>query len=121
MKHASERKQIKLLEQHYWEAMKNVDVETAVKLTHFPCTLVSPQGVRKIDEKEYRENMKSMDGSHYKDIKLENESIDILSEDVALVTYQIDFNNMRMQDVSTWVKTDGNWKCAFHSETPISH
>lgn len=107
------------LEQKYLDAMKNNDVEAAVKLTKFPCVLSSPKGAQRIEEKEYRKMMESMNGDEYKGIDIENPQVDVLNRDTALISYSIKFNGMNMLDISTWVREDGQWTCAFHSENPI--
>ena len=107
------------LEKKYWDAMKNNDVEAAVKLTKFPCVLTSAKGVQRIEENEYRKMMSSMKGDTYKGIEIENPQVDILGKDTALISYSIKHDGMKMLDVSTWVRENDKWTCAFHSETPI--
>lgn len=108
------------LEQKYWDAMKNNDVDAAVKLTKFPCVLTSPKGAQRIDEKEYRKMMGSMKGEAYKGVKIENPQVDLLTDDAALISYSIKHEGEDMLDVSTWVRENGKWTCAFHSENPIN-
>jgi len=108
------------LERKYWDAMKNNDVDAAVKLTKFPCVVTSPKGAQRIDEKEYRKMMESMKGDSYKEVEIENPQVDILSQDTALISYSIQHNGMKMLDVSTWVRENGKWACAFHSENPTN-
>lgn len=45
------------LEKKYWEAMKTNDVEAAVSLTKFPCTITSAKGAQRISEDQYRQMM----------------------------------------------------------------
>ncbi len=108
------------LERKYWDAMKSNDVEAAVKLTKFPCTLTSPKGVQKVSEDQYRELMKASKPEVYKGIELEDPQVEILNKDTAFITYSIQFNGMKMLDVSTWIRENGTWTCAYHSENPIN-
>lgn len=106
------------LEEKYWDAMRENDVETAVALTKFPCTVAGPHGARRVTESEYRELMLAMNGDDYKGIELKNPMVDFLNDNTALISYTTCVKGMKMLDVSTWVCEGGQWVCAFHSETP---
>lgn len=108
------------MERRYWEAMKNNDVEAAVALTKFPCVISGPQGARRVTEEQYRELMESMNGDEYKGIEIKDPHVDILTDDTALISYSTEVNGMKMLDVSTWVREDDKWVCAFHSENPVN-
>lgn len=107
------------LENKYWDAMRSNDVETAVSLTRFPCILTSPKGVQHVSEDQYREMMKADKGDKYKGINLLNPQVDVLNDDAALITYNIEMNGMQMLDTSTWIRENGKWICAYHSENQI--
>jgi hypothetical protein len=108
------------LENKYWKAMRENDVETAVLLTRFPCVVMSPAGVQKIDETEYREMMKSHDASEFRNAEITNPQVEAFNDDVAMISYSTKANGMTMLDVSTWIRQDGEWRCGFHSESPQS-
>lgn len=107
------------MEEKYWTAMANKDVESAVALTRFPCVITGPQGSRKVSEEEYRKLMKAIPEDAFKDIKMENPEVEQLNADTAVITYSTHVNGMKMQDVSTWIHEDGKWTCAFHAENPL--
>lgn len=107
------------LENQYWQAMADEDVEAAVALTRFPCVLTSPKGAQRITEEQYRKMMASHKGAAYKNVELKNPQIDSLTDDTALISYSVEVNGMKMLDVSTWVREGGQWRCAFHSENPL--
>lgn len=113
-------KEILGLERQFWNAMKDGNIDAAVSLTKFPCTLASPKGVDHINEDRFRQMMKSSDGSTYKGIDIEDAHVDILNNDTAMITYSIDFKGQKMLDISTWVRDGDKWVCAFHSENPIN-
>lgn len=115
----TDQNEIIVLETKYWDAMKNNDIETAVSLTKFPCTVTGPQGAQRVTEAQYRDLMNAADSSKYKDIEIRDAHVDILSESTALISYQTLVNGMKMLDVSTWVREDDKWVCAFHSENPL--
>lgn len=104
------------LEKKYWEAMKNNDVESGILLTKFPCTLASSKGVQRVSEDQYRKMMSSNKGDDFKNLEIQNPQVDILNNDTALITYSIQHKGMNMLDVSTWVRENGKWVCAFHAE-----
>ena len=114
------QKEVLGLENKYWDAMRNNDIETAVSLTKFPAMLSSPKGIQRMPEAEYRKMMKDFNGEQFKGIELQNPQVDVLSEDTVLVSYSIMFNGMKMLDTSTWVKENGKWICAFHTENPLN-
>lgn len=119
MNTAPNKQDIFKLETKYWDAMKNNDVEAAVALTKFPCTITSPKGVQRITEEQYRQMMKSASGEKYKDVEIQDPRVDVLNENTAMISYLTIVNGMKMLDVSTWVRANDKWACAFHSENPI--
>ena len=118
MENKSKEREILGLERQYWKAMGDNDVETAVSLTRFPAIVSGPQGTRKISEDEYRKMMKSHDGSVFKNVELKDAQVEVVSEDLAIASYSTRIQGMDMLDVSTWVRDDGKWVCAFHAENP---
>lgn len=113
------KQEIFKLETQYWKAMKNNDVEAAVALTKFPCTVVSPKGAKRITEDQYRQMMQSSSGEQYKNVEIKDPQVDILNDTTALISYSTTVNGMKMLDVSTWIRENDKWICAFHSENPI--
>ena len=108
------------MEQKYWDAMKNQDIEAAISLTKFPCVVAGPKGIQKVKEEDYRKMMSSAKGDSFKGIELQNPEVAILNQDAAMISYSIKHNGMKMLDVSTWVREQGRWVCAFHSENPLN-
>lgn len=116
---ANIEKEILQLEEKYWKSMQKKDVETAVSLTHFPCIVSSPQGTSQIDEDQYRKLMKNQDTSRFDGVMLDKPQVEVINENVAIINYSLQINGMKMLDVSTWVREEGEWRCAFHSEMPF--
>lgn len=119
MNAAPSKQDIFNLEKKYWHAMKNNDVDTAVALTKFPCTVAGPKGAQRISQDQYREMMQSNKGDQYKDVHIKDPHINIINENTALISYSIEIKGMKMLDVSTWVRDGDKWVCAFHSENPL--
>lgn len=111
-------KEILVLEKHYWQALIDKDFDAAISMTHFPCTVSGPQGTSMISEAEYRQMLNSSDTNSYKGVDIKNPQVEVVNEDTAILTYSTQMNGLDMLDISTWVKENGNWVCAFHSENP---
>lgn len=106
------------LENKYWKAMAESDVETAVSLTRFPCLVSGPRGTNLVTENDYREMMAAHPGDQFRNIKLENTKVEFVNDDLAILSYETQIKEKRMSDVSTWVREKDKWICAFHSENP---
>jgi hypothetical protein len=115
------------LETRYWEAMKDKDVEAALDLTAFPCVVVGAQGVGGVDASTYE---RSLRGSSWKivDFKIgDDEQVQMLGRNTAVVAYSVHEDlivdgepvSLDAADSSTWVRRDGVWKCAAHTESVI--
>ena len=119
-------KQLLDLETQFWNCMKTRDVEAALKLTHDPCIVTGAQGVGKIDRQIFAKMMETGTWTlhHYSfsDVKVER-----LTEDVAVIGYKVretltvDGQKLDLEaaDASTWVRKDGKWRCALHTESVI--
>ncbi len=108
--------QIIELEEKFWQAMKEDDIEAAVSLTRFPCLISGPQGSRLVVEDDFRNMMKAHSEKNYEGIELKNKLVEILNEETAIITYEANHNGKTFLDTSTWVNVKGNWVCAYHSE-----
>jgi hypothetical protein len=112
------------LEKRYWQAMKDGDAATALSLTDTPCIVAGPQGVGSMD----KEMLESMIGtSRYKIDRFElkdGAKMRRLGDDVAVLAYEVHEEltvdgrpvSIDAADCSTWVRRDGRWVCALHSE-----
>jgi hypothetical protein len=120
-------KEVLDLEKQYWHAIKNEDLETALKLTDDPCIVAGASGVASIDRKSFEAMMK---GAKYKlrafDIK--DVKFRLLTDDVAVIAYKVHEDltvdgqpvSMDAADTSTWIRRDGYWRCALHTEARAS-
>jgi hypothetical protein len=111
------------LEKQFWQTMKDKDVEGALKLTHDPCIVTGAQGISSIDRQTFRKLMSEGDWKLH-DFSLDKVEVQKLSDDVAIIGYRVreeltvDGKPLTMEaaDTSTWVKKDGEWQCAMHTE-----
>lgn len=112
------------LEKQYWQAMKDRDAATAIRLTDSPCIVTGPQGIGSIDNKDLAGMIKSTTYT-LKSFKLQpGAQVRMLSDDVAIVAYTVHEDltvegkpvSLDAAESSTWVRRDGNWLCAMHTE-----
>jgi uncharacterized protein (TIGR02246 family) len=112
------------LERRYWQAIRDKDVAGAARLTDYPCTVAGASGIGSIDEPSFR---KIMEGARYtlRDFEIKDDAkVRMLRDDVALLAYKVheelivDGKPVAMDaaDASTWVRRDGRWLCALHTE-----
>lgn len=112
------------LERRFWQAMKDRDVEEAKKLTDFPCLVSGPQGIGALDEETFT---KMMTNGSYRIDRFDlsdGAQARMLGDDVAVLAYRVHEDlhvdgkpvSLDAAESSTWVKRDGKWVCAQHSE-----
>jgi hypothetical protein len=113
------------LEMKYWRAIKDKDMDTARKLTDDPCIVAGAQGVATIDRKNFEQMMKSPSWT-VREFEMEgNPEVRLLNDDVAIVAYKIREEmtvdgkpvTLKAADASTWVRRNGQWVCAMHTES----
>jgi len=117
--------QLVQLERKYWDAMVAKDVDTAVRMSDDPCYIAGAQGISQITNEQYRTLM--TDGkwtlhSYTMDKMLTR----LVSPDVAIIAYTVTEKltvegkplTLTANDASTWVRRNGEWKCALHTESP---
>lgn len=112
------------LEKRYWQALKDGDAEAALQLTDDPCLVTGAQGVGSIDREGFTAMMASapytLNAFELKD----DARVRMLGDDVAVLAYSVheeltvDGKPVALDaaDSSTWVRRDGRWVCAQHSE-----
>jgi hypothetical protein len=104
--------------------MKDKDVQGALALTHDPCIVTGPQGVASIDKDKFAEMMAAGQWTLH-DFELRDVQVQHLSDDVAIIGYKVKENmtvdgkpvTLEAADASTWVRKDGRWLCALHTES----
>ena len=112
------------LERKYWQALKDRNYEGALKLTANPCIVTGPQGVAELDHATYRKMMDDQKQWSLEDYELADVKVRMLGDDVAIVAYKVKEDmtvegkplKLEAADTSTWVRKDGRWLCALHTE-----
>jgi hypothetical protein len=112
------------LEHQYWRALQEHDVQTAVALTDFPCLITGPSGMGQIDEATFASLMHDAP-YEIRNVELDDDAkVRLISNDVAILAYKVKEELMvdgepvafEAWDSSTWVRRNGHWLCALHSE-----
>lgn len=114
------------LEKQYWTAIMNRDVQAAMRLTDDPCIVTGAQGVGRISHQAFA-TMLQAGGWTLHQFDLSDVQVRVLNEDVAVLAYKVKETltvegkpiTLEASDSSTWVRRDGNWVCALHTEAPI--
>jgi hypothetical protein len=110
------------LERKYWTAIMEKDAVVALHLSHDQCVVTGSQGTSHIDPLSFRE---IMDVAPWilDDFQLEGVQVSLVKEDVAIVSYRVRESlivegeplTIEASDSSTWVRSNGRWKCACHA------
>jgi hypothetical protein len=95
-----------------------------MELTEFPCLIAGATGVGRVDKDAY---VKMMKGASYRlhEFEIQDSEVRLLKDDVALVAYKVHEEltvdggkvSMDAADSSVWVRHDGQWRCALHTES----
>jgi len=113
------------LERQYWKAMQDKDAEAASRLTDYPCVVAGAQGVATFDEATFSAMLKDPLWS-IRDFTVEGDAqVRMLSDDVAVIAYKVRENltvedkpvTIEAADASVWVRRNGQWRCALHTES----
>jgi uncharacterized protein (TIGR02246 family) len=112
------------LEKQYWQAIKNKDVEAAMRLTDDPCFVTGAQGIGRIDRKRLAAMMQAAPYTLHDFTMQDDAQVRLLGDDVAILAYNVheeltvDGKSVTLDaaDSSTWVRRDGRWVCALHTE-----
>jgi uncharacterized protein (TIGR02246 family) len=115
--------ELRNLETRYWQAIKEKDVDTMLGLTEFPCLVTGATGIGLIDREAFVKMMKDPSCTLY-NFEVKNAEVRALRDDVACVAYEVhqdlsvDGKKMSMEasDSSVWVRRNGRWLCALHTE-----
>ena len=112
------------LERRFWQCMKDKDVGRALELTNDPCIVTGAQGVARIDRSTFKKMMETGTWELH-DFEFQNVQVQQISDDVAVIGYKVREKltvdgmplTMDAADASTWVRKDGRWLCALHTES----
>jgi len=112
------------LENQYWQAIKEKDVDAAMRLTDEECIVTGAQGVGRLNRQGLGDMLKSATYTLH-NFALKDAEVRRLGDDVAVLAYNVheeltvDGKPLKLDaaDASTWVRRNGRWVCALHTES----
>lgn len=113
------------LERQYWEAIQNRDGATATRLSDARCLVIGPQGIGRLDREALAGRVENPP-YELKRWRLDDEvHVTTVADGVALIAYKVneelvvdgETRTCEAFDSSLWVRRDGGWVCAAHTET----
>jgi Domain of unknown function (DUF4440) len=118
-------RELLVLEKRYWQAIKDKDIATMNSLTDYPCIVTGAQGIVSIDGQQMS-SMISKAPWELREFELKDDvAVRRISDDVAIFAYKVREELMvegkpvalDAADASVWVRRDGRWLCALHTES----
>lgn len=118
-------KDIMELERQFWQAMVDMDIDTATSLLDDESVSVSGWGIRHFNPAGYRD-MALAGQARITYFKFSDERVVFPTPDVAIASYKADqsftmdgkSHDMTVYDTTTWVRKNGKWVASAHTETP---
>ena len=113
------------VEKQYWQAIKDKDADAAMRLSDDPCIVTGAQGVGRIDKPTLAAMMKAASYTLHNFTIGEDAQVRLLADDVAVLAYTVHEEltvegkpvTLDASDASTWVRRNGRWLCALHTES----
>jgi ketosteroid isomerase-like protein len=124
---ATIEKELVELETQYWQAIKDKDLDTAMQLTDDTCVVAGAQGAASIDRKAFAGMLNDPSWTLNEFEFVGDVIASAVTDDVAVVAYKVKEEltvdgqplTLEAADASTWVRRDGRWLCALHTESII--
>jgi hypothetical protein len=117
------------LEKKFWQSMVDQQTDVALQMLAEPSFMVSPHGAMKFDHATYRK-MAEQGSMVIKRYDLGDMDATFVGENTAILSYKVkqvlsprgkdEEIVQHMMDTSTWVKVGRDWRCAMHTETPVT-
>ena len=117
------------LEKQFWQSMVDEQTDVALKMLTEPSFMVSPHGAMKFDHATYKK-MAEQGSMVIKRYELGEMDATFVRDDTAILSYKVkqvisprgkpEETEQHMSDTSTWVKVGNAWRCAMHTETPVT-
>ena len=120
----ADKQQIIDLETRFWQSMKDKDVETAKSMIAREGLVTGPMGTVTIDPEKYAQMTREGQWT-LEDFEMSKVEVVQPTEDSAIIAYEVHQTgdmkgqpmDLRCADSSVWIKEQGEWKCALHTET----
>lgn len=117
---------IERLEKTFWQSMVDKDADKAATMIADPSLVTGPAGTMRMDPELYKKMTKegewTLDRFEFSDV-----NVIFPNEDTGIIAYKVHQEgtmkgqkmDLNCADSSTWVREDGEWKCALHTESII--
>jgi hypothetical protein len=113
------------LEKQYWQAVKDKDADTAMRLSDDPCIITGAQGIERLDRPALGGMMNAASYTLNDFTISDDAQVHLLGDDVAVLAYSVHEEltvdgkpvSLDAADASTWVRRNGRWVCALHTES----
>jgi uncharacterized protein (TIGR02246 family) len=125
MAHSNIERELLSLERQYWQAIKDRDADTAMRLSDESCIVTGAQGVGRLDRQALAGMVKASSYTLDDFAIADDAEVRLLGDDVAVLAYNVrekltvDGHPVTLEaaDASTWVRRNGRWVCALHTES----
>lgn len=124
MNDTARKSEIERLERAFWQSMVDGEPKVATAMLTEPALMVASHGVNKFDHATYTKMAKD-DAYRLTDYEISDFDVLFPTDDVAVAAYAVK-QSMEMKgkavtedvfDTSTWVRSDGAWRCVAHTES----
>lgn len=119
-------KELFALERQYWQALRDRDASTAMRLSDDAFIVTGAQGVDTMERTAIAAMMATQSYA-LRSFRIDEDHAQVsrLGDDVAVLAYQVheeltvDGQPVAFDaaESSTWVRRDGSWRCALHTES----
>ncbi|MES2359046.1 MAG: nuclear transport factor 2 family protein [Gemmatimonadota bacterium] len=126
MTNNAREQEIQKLETAFWSAMQSKDGAGAARMTDDGCIVAGAQGVSAIDAKAMAK-MTTEGGWELTHFEFDPKTVQVrfLADDIAIIAYSVSETvlldgkslSLKANDASVWVRRDGEWRCALHTES----
>jgi hypothetical protein len=111
------------LEIEYWQAVRDKSADAALRMTDEGCLTAGASGVRRLDTQSLATMAKAPYTLH--SFSMSDALVHLVSNDVGIVVYNVheeltvDGKPVALDaaDSSVWVRRNGRWVCALHTES----
>ena len=120
-------KELVELETQYWQAIRDKDLDAAMELTDDTGIVAGAQGAASIDRNAFAGMLNDPSWTLNEFEFVGDVIARAVTDDVAVVAYKVREEltvegkplTLEAADASTWVRRDGRWLCALHTESVI--
>lgn len=117
-------KKVVELEQQYWQALMDKDVEKVLQLTADPCLITGAQGVISLDHATYRKMMEQEATYELLEFSIDEMQTSAVTPEVVTTAYKVTENmvvegkplTLKAADSTTWARQGDRWVCVLHTE-----